>query len=111
MLSRGKNKVEVIRWEDPPEIIRGWAAVNQKFKSRLWNDWTDVRMALAQAPNQWALIFITDEPRHAAQMAGRMRAGLYFAIPDGTLEVVSRRQGDKGHLYARFIPDGDTNAS
>ncbi len=88
-MSRG-----VIRWENPPEVVRP--------KPGVWHD--AIAAQLRQRPGEWALIHIKHTtPRTMSEDI--MSAKIKAYRPAGAFESKTVRFDNAAHVYARFVGD------
>lgn len=91
-------KNQYFQWVDnPPKMSRG-------RKDSLWDK--RLRPCL-QRPNEWARVWAA-KPNTAYRTAYLIQAG-GLALPAGTKpsdwQATSRREGEVGYVYARFVGD------
>jgi hypothetical protein len=75
-----------VLWRDPPRRTR----------------WTQRLEPLKARPGEWARVHVTAKPEQAHSQAGALRAGK-FAIPEGDWDFTSRKAGNGGEIYARYL--------
>lgn len=85
--------MSVIRWEKPP---RNGAGRPRGGK------WRTIAGELRSHPGQWALVY-EGTISAAGSLAYGIRTGKLGGIGDGPYEAVSRSDGDKARVYARYV--------
>lgn len=83
----------VIRWEDPPPDGRGGGPSDQ---------WQAVADQLRANPNQWAVILEASSGTCGGWVY-RIRQGKSAFRPVGDYEAVTRKDGNRNILYARYV--------
>lgn len=81
----------ILRWEDPPP--RG---ATDRY------DWDTIADQLTGQPGRWARVAVAPNASTAAQMARRIRDGLYDPLPAG-FEATSRTVEGEARVYARYV--------
>lgn len=96
----GKPK---LKWEEPP--------VSTGSDKSLWGAHFGIAEALKTKPGTWALVRSYASPNAAASTAWLIRNGRLRAYqPAGAFEAKSRRSGDEGRVYARYVGGEESHA-